>query len=94
MKGLLLQEIALTSLFFQESIFFSCFSLKPISFWHLLYLRQQGMTNVNYTPDAHYGTHTLIKTDVVFVTPGSWWQDFVEKEFIGVGIWVQNRRLL
>lgn len=52
MKGLLLQEIALTRLFFQQSIFlFVCFFLKTnfLAFWHLLYLLGQGMTNVNVT---------------------------------------------
>lgn len=51
MKGLLLQEIALTRLFFQKSIFFGCFFLKNnfLAFWHLLYLLGQGMTDVNFT---------------------------------------------
>lgn len=51
------------------------------------------MANVNYTVDAYYGIHTLVRTDMVIVTPRGGWQDSAEK-FMGVESLVQNKRLL
>lgn len=87
MKGLLLQEIALTRLFFQQSIFlFVCFFLKTnfLAFWHLLYLLGQGMTNVNVTTVRALEL-TLWSGETPGICHARGWEGLAEKELMDRG---------